>query len=115
MKKKVKKIYLHQKKRVLKKIVGTITQPRLSIFRSHKHIYAQLIDDQMGHTIAYSSTLNKTISTATKEASKLVGINIGEQALKKHVTKIVFDRGCRPYHGRIANLADGAREAGLQF
>ena len=117
---KVKKLYLQKKKRSLKKIIGTSERPRLSVFRSHKHIYAQLIDDSTAKTIATSSTLDKVLSskikkTATKEASFLVGQNIGEKAREKNVTTIVFDRGNRPYHGRIASVAEGARDIGLIF
>jgi large subunit ribosomal protein L18 len=120
MKKKVKKVYLQQKKRYLKKIQGTTEKPRLAVFRSHKHIYAQLIDDQTAHTLAFSSTLNKEIaekveSTSTQAASVLVGEDLAKKALQKNVTKIVFDRGTRPYHGRIKSVADGARQAGLVF
>ena len=83
-------------------------------------IYAQLIDDRLGVTIAASSSVQKTIkkdmsSTATKEASKMVGIAIGKLGLEKQIGKIVFDRGNRPYQGRIESVADGAREAGLIF
>jgi large subunit ribosomal protein L18 len=117
---KVKKLYLQQKKRSLKKVIGTSGRPRLSVFRSHKHIYAQLIDDSTARTIATSSTLDKMLrsqieNTATKDASFLVGKNLGEKAHKQNVTTIVFDRGNRPYHGRIASVAEGARETGLIF
>lgn len=120
MKKKSKKIHLQAKKRYLKKIVGTLEKPRLSVFRSHKHIYAQLIDDRNGNTLAFCSTLEKSIfaeisSKATKEASVLVGKNLAKKALEKEITSVIFDRGNRPYHGRIASLADGAREQGLTF
>lgn len=120
MKKNVKKVYLQQKKRYLKKIQGTGKKPRLAVFRSHKHIYAQLIDDQTAHTLAFSSTLNKEIakqvkSTSTKEASFLVGIDLAKQAIQKEIETIVFDRGNRPYHGRIRSLAEGARKEGLVF
>jgi large subunit ribosomal protein L18 len=120
MKKPSKKLYLQQKKRFLKKIVGSLEKPRLSVFRSHKHIYAQLIDDKNGHTLAFSSTLDKTIAsqvkvTANQEASFLVGQNLGKKAIAKDIQKVVFDRGSRPYHGRIKSLADGARDVGLIF
>jgi large subunit ribosomal protein L18 len=120
MKKKVKKIYLQQKKRYLNKIFGSIEKPRLSVFKSHQHIYAQLIDDNNGHTLAFSSTLDKKlinnlISTSTKEASFLVGENLGKKAIEKNITVVVFDRGNRTYHGRIKSLADGARNQGLLF
>jgi large subunit ribosomal protein L18 len=120
MKKGLQKIYLQQKKRYLKKIVGTSEKPRLAVFRSHKHIYAQLIDDKNGHTLAFSSTLDKEISshvkvTATQEASLLVGQSLAKKAIAKDISKVVFDRGNRPYHGRIKNVAEGARNAGLIF
>ena len=117
---KLKKLYLQQKKRALKKVIGTKDRPRLSVFRSHKHIYAQLIDDSKAKTIASSSTVDKKLSSqfeksATKEASFLVGKNVAEKAREKNVTAIVFDRGYRPYHGRIQSVADGARDSGLIF
>jgi large subunit ribosomal protein L18 len=120
MKKTVKKLYLQQKKRYLKKIVGTTDKPRLAVFRSHKHIYAQLIDDQQAHTLAYSSTLDKELegkieNTANQAASMMVGEQLGKKALEKNITFVVFDRGNRPYHGRIKNVAEGARKAGLVF
>jgi large subunit ribosomal protein L18 len=120
MKTKQKKLYIQAKKRSLKKIVGTTEKPRLAIFRSHKHIYAQLIDDKTSTTIAFSSTLEKEIkektsALATKEASFFVGENIAKKALTKNITKIVFDRGNKPYHGRIQHLAEGARKEGLIF
>ena len=117
MKKKIKKLYLQQKKRALKKIVGTPERPRL-VFRSHKHIYAQLIDDFTGTTITASSTLDKQLKekiekAATCGASQLVGEQVAERAIGKDITKVVFDRGNRPYHGRIASVAEGARSKGL--
>ena len=120
MKKKTKKLYLQNKKRSLKKIIGTTERPRLSVFRSHKHIYAQLIDDRLGTTLAASGSVQKDIkskfsSTATKAASKEVGLVIGKLALEKQIKNIVFDRGNKPYHGRIECVAEGAREAGLIF
>jgi large subunit ribosomal protein L18 len=120
MKKKVKKLYIQQKKRYLKKIIGTTERPRLSVFRSHKHIYAQLIDDKSGSTLAFSSTLNKELvkdlkKTNNQEAAFLVGSNLAKQAIKKEIQLVVFDRGNRPYHGRIKSIADGARKEGLNF
>jgi large subunit ribosomal protein L18 len=117
---KVKKLYLQQKKRALKKVIGTTEQPRLAVFRSHKHIYAQVIDDSKAKTIATSSTVDKTLKsqiekTATKEASFLIGQKVREKAREKNVTKVVFDRGNRPYHGRIQSVAEGARDTGLIF
>jgi len=120
MKKKSKKLYLQQEKRYLKKVVGSLEKPRLSVFRSHNHIYAQLIDDKYGKTLVFSSTLEKSISetlssTSTKEASFLVGENLAKKAIEKEISLVVFDRGNRPYHGRIASLAEGARKQGLIF
>jgi large subunit ribosomal protein L18 len=120
MKKKTKKLYIQQKKRYLKKIVGSLEKPRLSVFRSHKHIYAQLIDDKHGRTLAFSSTLDKKVSeqlksTSTQEAAFLVGEDLAKKALEKNVSLVVFDRGKRPYHGRISQIAEGARKQGLIF
>jgi large subunit ribosomal protein L18 len=120
MKKKLNKIYLQQKRRALKKIVGTPEKPRLSVFRSHKHIYAQLIDDTNGCTLAFSSTLDSEVkpivnSTSTQQASLIVGQSIAKKAIQKQISNIVFDRGNRPYHGRIKNIAEGARMEGLVF
>jgi large subunit ribosomal protein L18 len=120
MKKKQKKLYVQQKKRYLKKIVGSLVKPRLSVFRSHKHIYAQLIDDKNGHTLAATSTLDpqilKSLENITQqEASFIVGKHLAEKATLKNISFVVFDRGIRPYHGRIKQIAEGAREAGLVF
>lgn len=120
MKKKVKKLYLQEKKRALKKIVGVFSKPRLSVFRSHKHIYAQLIDDQYGNTLEACSTVDKRISsdlenTANQQAAFVVGTELAKRALAKEITSIIFDRGERPYHGRIKSLAEGARKEGLIF
>jgi large subunit ribosomal protein L18 len=122
MKKKQKKLFLQSKKRSLKKIVGTPTKPRLAVFRSHKHIYAQLIDDKNAQTLAFSSTLDKDCPSlkeltakATKEASFIVGKNLGKKAIAQNIQQVVFDRGRYPYHGRIEQLAEGARQEGLKF
>jgi large subunit ribosomal protein L18 len=118
MKKKVKKIYLQKKKRYLKKIVGTFDKPRLAVFRSHNHIYAQLIDDQNANTLAFSSTLNKALDlsiTSNQKAAYLVGQDVAKKAIQKDIKSIVFDRGNKPYHGRIKSLAEGARNDGLIF
>lgn len=118
--KKRKKLYLQQKKRYLRKIVGSLEVPRLAVFRSHKHIYAQLIDDKNGHTLAFSSTLNAEVKNEIKgktptEAAFSVGVNLGKGAIVKNMNKVVFDRGNKPYHGRIKSLAEGARQSGLVF
>jgi large subunit ribosomal protein L18 len=120
MKKKGKKLYLQQKKRALKKIVGTSLKPRLAVFRSHKHIYGQLIDDQTSTTLAFSSTLDKKLmenieSTSTIEASNIIGKDLAKKAKLRNIEKIIFDRGTKPYHGRIKSLAEGARQEGLVF
>jgi large subunit ribosomal protein L18 len=120
MKKKIKKIFLQKKKRFLKKITGTLEKPRLSVFRSHKHIYAQLIDDSKGKTLAFSSTLDKNLKTkiensATEKAAFLVGEDVAKKAKLQNITYIVFDRGNKPYHGRVKQIAEGARQEGLLF
>jgi large subunit ribosomal protein L18 len=118
MKKNIKKIYLQQKKRYLKKIIGSVEKPRLSVFRSHKHIYAQLIDDKNGNTLAFSSTLDKELkieNSANQAAAYSVGEMLGQKALAKNITTVAFDKGTKPYHGRIRNIAEGARKAGLIF
>ncbi|MEI8001051.1 MAG: 50S ribosomal protein L18 [Actinomycetes bacterium] len=104
-------------RRVRKKVRGTAARPRLAVFRSNKHIYAQLIDDVAGRTIASASTTEQglTGSGATVAAAKDVGERIGERAKAAGVTTAVFDRGGFSYHGRIAAVADGARAAGLEF
>jgi large subunit ribosomal protein L18 len=106
--------------RVRNKITGTAEKPRLNVFRSTSHIYAQIIDDTKGVTLASSSTLSgalkKDIEGKTKnEAAKIVGLAIGKQALANGITQVVFDRGGYLYTGRVQKLADGAREAGLKF
>lgn len=106
--------------RVRKKISGTPERPRLCVFRSNKHIYAQIIDDTTGHTLCSASTLDRELrsvlqKTWNKEAAREVGKLIGRRALEKGITTVVFDRGGFKYHGRIKELADGAREAGLKF
>lgn len=103
---------------IRKKITGTATKPRLSVFRSNAEIYAQLIDDAQGATLASASTRDKDIQAqkGTKvEKSKLVGSAIGRKAVELGVSEVVFDRGGYLYHGRVKSVADGAREAGLKF
>ena len=99
---------------------GTATTPRLAVFRSNKHIYAQIIDDTKGCTLAAASTAEKEVrakldSTANVEAAKAVGELIAKRAADKGIETVVFDRGGFLYHGKIKALADAAREAGLQF
>jgi large subunit ribosomal protein L18 len=103
--------------RVRKKVRGSATRPRLSVFRSNKHVYAQLIDDVTGSTLASASTKEKGVggNGSTVEAAKAVGQRLGERAKAAGVTTAVFDRGGFKYHGRVAAVADGARDAGLEF
>lgn len=106
--------------RIRKNLHGTADVPRLAVHKSNKHIYAQLINDDNGVTIAAASTLDKSLresneSGANIEGAKLVGKLIAERAKEKSIEKVIFDRGGFLYHGRIANLADAARENGLAF
>jgi len=104
--------------RIRKKIAGTAVKPRLSVFRSNAEIYAQLIDDDNAVTIASASSRDKDIAAqkVTKtEKSKLVGAAVATKAIALGLTNVVFDRGGNLYHGRVKSVADGAREAGLQF
>ncbi len=99
---------------------GTAERPRLSVFRSNKHMYAQIIDDTIGHTLVSASTLEKSVQSELKytdnvEAAKYLGSVIGKRAVEKGIKEVVFDRGGFIYHGKIEALADAAREAGLQF
>ena len=106
------------KNRIRKNISGTKTSPSLSVFRSNKKIYVQLIDDSNGSTIAASSSSDKNFakSKANKtEIASLVGKDIAEKAIKKGIKKVSFDRSGYLYHGRVKSLADGAREGGLKF
>ena len=103
--------------RVRGKISGTAECPRLCVFRSTNNIYAQIIDDVAGVTLAAASSLDKSISGngGNKEAAKAVGKLIAEKAAEKNIAKVVFDRGGNIYHGRVKELAEGAREGGLNF
>jgi len=107
-------------KRVRRKIVGTTLRPRLSVFRSLNHIYAQIIDDSTGQTLLSMSTLdpqmrNKTDGMAKTKKAEIVGTLLAEKALNKGVRQVVFDRGGYKYHGRVKALAEAARKAGLEF
>jgi large subunit ribosomal protein L18 len=104
--------------RVRAKLSGTSARPRLNVFRSNKHIYAQVIDDTKGVTLVSASTLDKELSlesSSNVDAAKAVGELVAKRAVEKGITTIVFDRGGYLYHGRIKALADAARENGLQF
>ena len=107
-------------RRVRKKAAGTVERPRLNVFRSLKHIYAQVIDDDQGHTLAAASTLDpelrgKLNGLTRTEQARSVGKLLGERALARGVKQVVFDRGGYKYHGRVKALAESSREAGLEF
>ncbi len=109
-----------RKLRIRQKISGTSEKPRLSVFRSAKHIYAQVVDDVGGTTLAHASTLSRDVRGETAEGNKLdaakkVGASIAKLLLAKGISKIVFDRNGYLYHGRVRALADAAREAGHKF
>jgi len=102
-------------RRIRVSLTGTTQRPRLNVFRSLQHIYAQVIDDTTGNTLAAASTLGAEVSGSKTERAKEVGRSIAERAKEKGITTVVFDRGGYLYHGRIKALADAAREAGLDF
>ena len=109
-----------RQRRIRARIQGSAERPRLNVFRSSNHIYAQLIDDSAGVTLASASTLDQTLREATAalkkaEAARLVGQALGERALAAGLQEAVFDRGGYRYRGRVAALAEGARHAGLKF
>lgn len=104
--------------RIRRRVKGTAERPRLAVYRSNNHIYAQVIDDYKHHTLAAASTLETDLkgdTGSTKDASAKVGKLIAERSLAKGVKYVVFDRGGKLYHGRVAALAEAAREAGLDF
>lgn len=106
--------------RVRRKVKGTAQRPRLSVFRSAKHIYAQIVEDSTGTTLVAVSTMAKDLADGVKytgniEAAKAVGAAIAQKALEKNIKQVVFDRNGFLYHGRVKALADSAREAGLSF
>jgi large subunit ribosomal protein L18 len=111
---------LHRHRRLRKKIAGTAERPRLCVFRSLKHIYAQLIDDEAGHTLLSASSLEKSLAETLKsggdqDAAKIIGKLIAERALANGIASVVFDRGGHIFQGRVKALAEAAREAGLKF
>jgi large subunit ribosomal protein L18 len=107
---------LRVKQRVRGKISGTQERPRLAIFRSNKHIYAQVIDDTKGHTVASASSLEEGVDgNKPVDLSRAVGLRIAEKAKQAGVNQVVFDRSYYRYHGRVKALADAAREGGLNF
>ena len=107
-------------KRIRKHITGTAERPRLCVFRSSRHIYAQIIDDESGHTLVCASTLEKELRDQIKglrktEQAAAIGKLIAQRALEKGIKSVVFDRGGYKYHGRVKALAEASREAGLEF
>ncbi|MCI9547500.1 MAG: 50S ribosomal protein L18 [Lachnospiraceae bacterium] len=122
MVKKVSRAKVRQKKhrRMRYRMSGTTQTPRLAVFRSDKHMYAQIIDDTVGHTLVSASTLQAEVKadlehTNDIKAAEKVGEVIGKRAVEKGIKKVVFDRGGFLYHGKVKALADAAREAGLEF
>ena len=110
------KARLKRHARIRNKISGTAQCPRLNVFRSLKNIYAQIIDDEKGVTLVSASSLDlKDTYGGNKDAAKEVGKMVAEKAIAAGITEVVFDRGGYIYHGRVANLAEGAREGGLKF
>ena len=115
-----KSLWLRRKSRVRRKVQGTAERPRLNVFRSNKHMYAQIIDDISGHTYVAVSTLSPEVKGVVKytgniEAAKQVGVVMAQKCLEKQITKVVFDRSGFLFHGRVKALAQSARESGLQF
>jgi len=111
---------LRRKRRVRRFIRGTAERPRLTVFRTHKHIYAQIIDDAAGRTLAAASSMDKQIRATVgfggnKQAAEAIGRAVAERAKAAGVSKVCFDRGGFRYHGRVAALAEAARAAGLEF
>jgi large subunit ribosomal protein L18 len=118
--KKIEKIRNKRRERVRGKIIGTEARPRLSIFRSAKHIYVQAVADDVGRTLAEASTLNKDIKGTLNglkkiEAARIVGKHVAEKLRSIGIEHAVFDRGSYLYHGRVEALANGARESGIKF
>ncbi|MBE9108469.1 50S ribosomal protein L18 [Nodosilinea sp. LEGE 07298] len=105
--------------RIRRRVFGTPERPRLAVFRSNQHIYAQIIDDTSHHTLVAASTVEPDVlkdeTGATQDSAAVVGKLVAERALKAGITQVVFDRGGKLYHGRVAALADAAREAGLSL
>jgi len=105
---------------IRKRLTGTSERPRLSVFRSIKHIYAQVIDDERGQTLLFVSSQSKEmhaklVGKKKREQAKILGAEVARRCLEQQITKVAFDRNGFIYHGRVASLAEGAREAGLQF
>ncbi|QUH28932.1 50S ribosomal protein L18 [Vallitalea guaymasensis] len=114
------KVRVKKHRRIRNNIIGTSERPRLVVFRSDKHMYAQVIDDLSGHTLAAASTVEKDIKSGLEKtnnvaAAVLVGETVAKRAVEKGVTEVIFDRGGYIYQGKVKALADSAREAGLKF
>jgi large subunit ribosomal protein L18 len=109
------------KQHIKKTIYGTFEKPRLAVYRSLKHLYAQLIDDEKGNTLAFVSSRSKEMKDQLAQAkgniakAKIVGLTLAKKALEKNIKTVVFDRGGYRYHGKVKAIADGAREGGLKF
>lgn len=119
-KKSRKEVRVKKHLRIRNRFSGTAERPRLAVYRSNNHMYAQIIDDTAGNTLVSASTLEKDVKaelakTNDKDAAAYVGTVIGKRALEKGIRQVVFDRGGYLYHGKVAALADAAREAGLEF
>ena len=106
---------IKNKARIRKKVEGSVERPRLAVYRSGRHVYAQIVDDIAGKTIVSFSTLEGKINSKNIDAAKKVGAEIAKRALSKNIKSVVFDRSGYVFHGRIKAVADGAREAGLSF
>ncbi len=109
-----------RQRRIRAKVAGTASRPRLNVFRSARHIFAQIIDDALGHTLVAASTLDAEVRANAKQwdkktEAKQVGKLLAQRALAKGLKQVVFDRGGYQYHGRIKSLAEGSREGGLEF
>lgn len=114
------KVRVNKHRRIRNRFAGTAERPRLAVFRSNNHMYAQIIDDTVGNTLVSASTLDKEVKSELEKtndvaAAAYVGTVIGKKAIEKGITEVVFDRGGFIYQGKIKALADAAREAGLQF
>ncbi|MBE3556417.1 MAG: 50S ribosomal protein L18 [Firmicutes bacterium] len=110
----------HRHRRVRKRVVGTPERPRLSVYRSNEHIYAQIIDDESSRTLCAASTIDRELrgklaSGSNVDAARAVGNLLAQRAVAKGISKVAFDRGGYLYHGRVAALAEAAREGGLDF
>lgn len=115
-----KEKWLKRKRTIRKRVIGTVERPRLTVFKSARHTYAQVVDDVTGRTLVAASTVEKELRKATEkmkkaEAALKVGELVAERCLAQKIDKVVFDRNGFPYHGRVAKLADGARAKGLKF